>query len=741
MSTNEQVIKKYLEDSNRRQWTDAQILALSPKMRSDLASYGEKDGMPINKISSELKELISRRGFSPADGRAALAMIQDKTINPMTQSNSEWIGSKGGSEVFTLSTSTLYMCNGEKVERPLTPIPANPANKDKYSNLDALTAFCGALVTHEEGQWRPSQEVGWAKVFPTLSASGLSAVAQLVSKLLTSDPAWEAMTQTTKSSMTGRNAAVFMRNAFNSLSTVVYNYLNTKIVVDAFRAIEKDQEGDWVLNCDEDGNDVVPSKLYDNKVKTQADRDFSTDYPSTLLYRGGWCPAARLPKVDCTQTSSLLAARQKSVEVAKGDSAIPTLIAKSQGYSGMTTEAAKVHYFVIASTLEAWRRGKVVNIRLTTDGDINILYCSLTYWQEEARKNAMFKEMHMISSSWFYFIPAKRNANPNVSVQVKELIIFNHQLRAVAVAVLDDTIKTKVDKDSDPINHDAASASVLPADLPAEYIVKCPIYGTAFFPKDTALTRSKQKGTSLEDLGKQYKEVLVYGHGSAANFIGVASTFPDLHLVGAEQVKMKMEFVVVPLVPFATRIEWYKKISVDINMIYRSVFSPVSTFSPITNLLVVQKGKVSILQDLNEDAIGGAYSGKVFVRGGQKRKKFIAGGEAPTTTAGVAPPRSTTSSSAFAVPAPMSTSPMPMTLGVSTTAPPPPQPPKAKKFAIPQAPEIVPAMTPGYEANVTAEDDDGPPGQGEQEGQDEDSGIETVDMNDEVSYNPFDHNE
>jgi len=645
MSTSEQVIKQFINATSKRYWTDAQILALTPKMRAELSKYAEKDGKPVSKISPELATLIQQRGFSAADGRAALTMIQDKTINPMTESNTQWILSKGGNEVTTPEKNVLFMLNGERVVRPLTPIPTNPKVEDRYDNLDTLAAFCGTLVSHKDGIWSNASEQALAKMFPTLDSGGLNEVACLVAGLLNEDAEWKAMLLPTKASITGRNMAVFIRSALNNLSRTVYNYLNTKIVIGVFGVIVKAEDGTWEFTQDDEGELRIPSKLYTSLAKTPADIQFSTEYPATMIYRGGWIPRGRLPKVDVDQTSSLLAARQRAVDVVKGDVCMPTLLAKSAGFSGITLEGAKILYFCISATLSAWKRGKVADIRLVRDGDITPLYCSLSYWQQQIKNQ--FKEegseksdhpyeaMELHTGPWFYFMTAKRNAHLNVPVAIKELITHSHHEGAVAITYLDDTLKTSVDKTSGPVNHDVASATVLPADLPFDFIVKCPIYGTAFFPNDSALTRSQQKGTSKGEVGGQYTRVRVYEHGNAMDFMGIASTLEDLSLVGVENEKKGKEtvikFVPIPLKYFPDRKSWYTRVSTDINSVYQAIFSPKKTYSPISNLLVITKGKVSVLQDLNSENAMSTFAGKVFVKGGFERKKFTP--PAPTITA------------------------------------------------------------------------------------------------------------
>jgi hypothetical protein len=641
-ATNERLIKDYVKNAAMRRWSDSQIKALTPKLRAELSKYAEKDGKPIGRVHPELKAMIESRGFTPADAGYALSLVQEKSINPMIQSNSEWIASKGGNEVFTQDLSVLHMHNGEKLKRVLTPIPTNPSNPDKYDNLDAVTAFCGTLVSHTDGVWANANEQVWVKAFPMLSAEGTRQLACFVASVLNADPQWAAMTLTSRASITGRNGAVFIRDAFNSLTRPIYNYLNTKIVINAFGTLVKAPDGGWEYSVDEEGKDAVPAKVYEAIPKTREDEEFSDEYPATCWYRGGWIPKGRMGKVDYSQTASVLAARQRAVDVARGDACIPTLLAKSQGFSGMTTDAAKRQYWIIGQTLESWRRGRVVDIRLTTDGDIRPLYCSLTYWKDRIvadwakDKETIFDAMKDKEGSWFYFMSAKRNAHLNVSAEMKELLIHKHHELAVAVTFLDDSIKTKVERAADPVNHDVASAFVLPPDLPTDFIVKCPIYGTAFFPKDDSLSRIKKKSTESKVIGKQYSNVVVYAHGNAMDFFGVASTLQDLCIVGASSEKDQFKMVTIPLKMYVSREEWYTRVAQDVLAIYQAVFSPKKTYSPISNLLVITKGKVSILADLN-DGTSSAYSGRVFARAGQGRKKFALPGSAPTSTAMPAP--------------------------------------------------------------------------------------------------------
>jgi len=704
-------LKKFIKHDTQRRWTDEQILALTPKLRSELASYAEKDGKPVRRIHPELQELIAERGFTPADGRAAMTLMQDKTINPMIQSNAEWILSKGGNEIFTESESTLYMCNGDKVVRPLTPIPTNPSVPDRYPNLDVLTAFLGTLVSHKDGVWSNAMEQAWVKTFPTLGAAGVNALANFLSEILNTDDSWKSMPLTMKASMTGRNGAVFIRNVLNNLPREVYNYLNTKTVIEGMRALSKSDTGDWEYNMSEDGKFIVPEKVYEVRPHTKQDAAFSEEFPATFIYKGGWVPAARLPKVDPTSTASILAAKQKAVDVARGDSCIPSLIAKSQGFSGMTPEGAKILYFIISSTLECWRRGRVVDIRLTRDGDIVPLYCVLSYWKKQIIDNE-FADFSLMTERgpWFFFLTAKRNSHLNVAVDIKELIVPAHNAKSVAIAFLDDSIKTKVDKNSDPVNHDLMSACVLPKDLPEEYVVKCPIYGTAFFPRDEVLIRNRQKGTKQEEFESHYRNVHVFGHGNASDFFGIATTFQDFKLVGATPGKKTLELVSIELECYSTREAWYRKVSSDINAIYQAVFNPKKTFSTISNLLVITKSKVSILSDLNGGSNPVGYSGKVFSKTETARKKFVLpGAEKPETTSGV-PTTITTQAPAVKDDAPV----------MQSTKEPPKQVWRPKAFqAPPKEEEKAPALV--DEPSQSSDSDDEGDGDQDEEGEEGES--------------------
>jgi len=628
-------LRSFVTDNKKRAWTDDQIRALTPKQRNSLGKYSAFQGKSISSIDSELQALIDARGFFPGDGIAALKMMQEIPYNSMTQMESDSVVSKGGSQVTTLNDITLYTLSGEKVVRPNTPVPANPENSDRYSNLDVLAAFVGSLVSQSKGEWKIESPDRWVIMFPLLKIAGLNTVAQFTQKLLNTSPKWQAMRTIDKTSVTNINEAKFIRDTLNNLDVDAYNYLNTLICVEALCVVYYDKvDKDWNITLGVDDKPLVPAFVYESKVKTRADQEFSDDYPAVFIYKGGWAPPARVLKVtDWGSTANIAAVTQKVVQVAGGGGSMPSLLASSLGFSGMTTEASQKLLFIIGATLSCWAGSRVVDIRLTSDGDIGPLYAALSYWQSQ--KFGEFAKMPDKNvTPWFCFLTSRRNVGINSAAAIRETIRDKHRSEAVAICVLKDQLKTKANKDDPVVDHDANSLEVLPGDLPTDYIVKTPIYGAAFFHKDNDVIRSFIKTSTPFKVPEQYNNVRVYAHGSARNFLGVASTFPSCSLKGIEYEKTKKgpvpKLVDIPMKEFVTRESWYRNVNDSLLKVLAAMFNPKKTYSPLANLLVITKGKMNMLVSVTDDAESG-FAQKVFVRQTKEKMKFMIG-MAPVST-------------------------------------------------------------------------------------------------------------
>jgi len=595
-----------IEGSTKGKWTLEQIASLKPAQRQSLAAYSP--GVTEVK-DTELIELIRVRGCTVADSLAAMTMVQGPKVTLVKQTREEVVLSKGGMTFGTEKKLTTVLPTGDKYEAANTPIPCE--GLDRWPNIDAVSALLSDLVALDGEKWVERKIDGY-KAFPQVKMAGLRKAGRVLAKILENTDAWKNMEAKDKLSTSGITLMKFVRSAIASLTETQFNYLNTIIVVDIYGVIEKGRDGNWLIGEDADGNEL-PKHFYTEKEKTSSDNVLMAQYPSVFLYKGGWVPKVKAVQVDPNLTSSVLLAQQKLIEFAGGDSNPPSILASGKDFTSMITESSKRLYFLLSATLASWAKGKVVDIRLTSDSEIHQLWSILSYWQSKIvmEKPEVFQQMTIYPvTDWFNFLPASRNKGLNVAPDIHALIRSRHRETAVAVCYLKDGIKTKTSADGPPPDHEQNSYFVLPDDLPLEYIVKCPVYGAAFFPKDDSVIRTLGKSSAKESPQKEaqkkiYQNLEVYAHGTAKGLYGVVSTFAELELIGRKMDGKKPLWVKVKLLKFPTRADWYRRVAKDILEVYAAPFKPVVRYSPICNLIVMTKGKMMLqLQDVNgEDGV------------------------------------------------------------------------------------------------------------------------------------------
>lgn len=622
------------QDASKGCWTLEQIMALSDKQREKLAAY-VPGAVPVN--DPHLEKLIQERGWRTADSLLAFRVKSNPKYSFSKQTNEEIVMSRGGAIETSLKQVKVTLPTGEVYVTPNTPIPANHAFPDKYDNVDAVAVFVSSLVETKDGKWVPTRIDKWS-CFTVMKIVGLKKVANALCTILNHSDSWKSREQTERLSTTGVTALKFIRTIVSQLTEAQFDYLNTLIVVEAFGVLEKDDTDSWVYGEDEHG-ETLPTSFYEEKELKKHHMKFLSDYPAVFIYRGGWVPKVKIAKTDLALTSSMEAIHKKVSEFSGGDKSAPSLLASAKGYSSMPVSGVKKIAWIVSAVLGAWARGSKVDIRLTSDGDINPLWVLLSYHQNNivTHKPALFEEINKLPvEDWFTFLTSHRNTSLNLPAHIQALVRGKHRKDAVAIGWIKDALKTKTDKKDNAPDHDANSWNVLPQDLPENFIIRCPIYGDAFFMHDEDIARSQQKKSAIETFaGKArkstYDKVQVYAYGSARGFYGVASTV-DAFLVGIEN----KEWVKVEMERFTKRKEWYGQVQKDLVAVYGAPFRPVVRYSPISNLFFFTRGRVNLISQLITEEGDLVQAGKVFQAVSLKKKAFTSkfgAKSVPTSTA------------------------------------------------------------------------------------------------------------
>lgn len=640
-----QALLNFSENVAKRSWTDEEIRSFTFAERKSLVAY--KPG--VSEPPPKIKALLARKegAWTKADAMFAATVNQSGSLDLSRRTFEEAAVSQGGSVEATDKTITFYALTGERYSVVNTPIPQEPKEVDNYENLDNVSSLCASVVHVHGGKWECKNEAVWNPVFPGVSTAGIIHLASAVKSLLNDCEDWKAMKETGKSSTTGIVALRFVRRQLNKLDKWSYDYINTIICVDVLRVMYKDEDGAWCLSLDDDEKSLIPQKVWTQRSKTPEHKKIMKKFPCVFTYNGGWVPPARVPLPVDPSLGDVIVAHQKVREFENGGDSAPALLASMKDYTGMITDNFKRIYFIVSAVLGVWSLGKVVDVRLTNDGDLNTLWVLLNYWCEKIKSeldaevpNSMFLAMKDVNSEWFKFLPASRDSVGNPSITIKKSLINNHREGAVAVGVSKARLHTKAEKD-EIVDHEDHAFTVLPVDLPSSYVLKCPVYGSAFFLRDPAVQKVLAKKTVLKEDIQRYQKVIVQAFGSARDFQGVVTTLENFSLVGQQVEKIvpasvktdgssdtpsvvartivKRRFVKVPLTVVPTLKEWYFAVLRSLGNVYSAPWKPVSRFSPITNLLLVSKGKVSLVNsDLGGE--GSGFQGQVFPKSTKSRQ-------------------------------------------------------------------------------------------------------------------------
>lgn len=628
--------------NKHRKWSDKQIESLGETDRKALAKYNPK--LTANGISVALQQMISKLGFSPADGiyAASLRNVR-KTLHLSNVTPGEAIV-QGGHVVVDKDTVTVVRTSGVQT-LPNTPILGNIDEPDLRSNLDNVTAICSCIVKVSKGNWVDNNSQEWSDRF-NVSPAGMKMLAESVIHVLTHSKDWTALSPISRQGITGIPMMRFIRRVLNNTTKSNYDLLNTIIVVDALQVVKRGRKGAWLKVTDAEGKPVVPDAAYTIRPFSPKDKGAIRDYPCVFNYTGGYIPGVKAfqSSPDTTSTSAMASFNQEVGTWAQGSNSPVTLLASGKGYATQLTDNTKRQLFLISASLSAWTEGMPVLIRLPSLGDFVPVLSSLQYWQKKILDQSpeMFKRILEYSDgeqkAWFKFILPNQSKTIN-NPQVMAHCVSKSEPGFAVIFVMDVSLPQKSDKAQQEPDWDTYSFTAIPPELGAHYIGITTVYGPAFFSKDVAMEKVLKSKSSSGT--KPLEGCHVYSFALAKDFQAVISSFPSLALVGRELTRVVVPVTTAvptsatsttttpsPSVPpvsvtqeqwvqfrpvyHATRASWYETVKRDIYSLLEFPWRPVVRSSPIVNLLFITKGKAELNTAMWVAGGGSAFVGKVF---------------------------------------------------------------------------------------------------------------------------------
>lgn len=618
-------LSDFIVKVNNRQWTDAQIENLPDADRKALAIYNPD--LTKTGISENLRNLIQKRGFSPADGVYAASLRHMKKTQSLSSVTPGEAAVQGGHVVIDDEQVSVMRTTGIQT-LPNTPILGHLDEPDRRANLDTLTALCCSIVRVTKGVWVDNRSQEWADRY-IVSPGGMKHLSNALIHVLTGSEHWTSMSTIARQGITGIPHTRFVRRVLNSLPKSDYDLLNTIVVVDVLEVVKRGRKaGSWLKTSNAKGEPSVPVSAYEMRPFTTKDSNVLRSYPCVFTYRGGFVPPVKpfVSSPDTSSTSAMAAFNREVSQWVQGDSSPISILSMNKGFGSQLTANTKKQLFLISATLSSWTCGVPAVIRLPSLGDFVPVLSSVSYWQTKilATKPGMFSKILEYSDGegkpWFKFVL------PNQSQLINNPQVMAHCVTKIEplwtqVFIIDPSLPQKSEKSQQDPDWDTYSYTAYPTYLGQHYIGMCTVFGPAFFPEDPAMEKQLRgkSSTGMNPLVGCH----VYAHALAKDFQAVISSFTNLELVGRKLVPFVNpdkttskieEWTTVSLQHCPTRALWYDRVKKDLYNMFECPWRPVVRNCPIVNLLFVTKGKAELNSSMwMAEGGGSGFSGKVFV--------------------------------------------------------------------------------------------------------------------------------
>jgi hypothetical protein len=601
----------------RGNWTEDQLQAMDKKTLQKIVTYnGEATPLP-----EHLKEVIKACGWKESDRSLAMKVLSSNSSKSKLATRPEdHIKTNGGSMCFTPEKVQYISLNGVVLERANAAIPAKFGETEQRSNAQQCAAFCGQIIKNDQGKISPAINMAtWNKVFPqgSLDLAALVTLANSFALIIGNDPVWKSLSSIDKNAMTGLEALSFYREVLCRISDDAYDMLNTHIVCDVLRPFVRNADGQWHEAVGRNGPNV-PHTAYMRKKKISAACKKALqdeDYPGCFWYLGGYYPKPGVPEFDGTLTSVQLA-MSRLRELQGPDTAPTALLASMRDYSGLTDSFGKRLQFLAASALFAWSQYRSVDIILYSVGDSVPLQCTLNKWKryiEDHKVEGFYRIEGETASvkkpSCDFRLVLPSGDLTNVTSALRAYVLDQVRQDTVIVAYFDGSLPTSGLKGT-TVDYDDKSQVILPSYFRGrDFVVYSPIYGAAFFGHDPRVVEvNKNKMTPINFWGTR---TYVFSFSNGSLLRGVLTTFENFVHYGYGYEKTEdggydrrkgANLVPVRYKVFKTQVEWYRKVHQDIAVQMVSWLTPVSRYSPISNLPFVSKaGVVIALTDIQTD--------------------------------------------------------------------------------------------------------------------------------------------
>jgi hypothetical protein len=650
--SSDKFIRSLVFEVTEGKWTREEFMAMDRKVLRRYATY---NGLSQT-LTPEMAESIKSRGWTSADRTLAISVLQSSDGKTSAHVRPEsFLNVQGGQMFYTPTQVTYVPLSGVKQVRANAAIPARFGEAEVYRNVQAVTALVSNLLKNDSGQWVSSINLSsWLKVYGQsgVRVEGLTAVSKVAGEILSQDRVWTSLSTISRNSIQGPELLVFVRQALDRTTQLVYDVLNTMIVCDVFDAFRK-VGNQWIRVMDGQ-KPVVPDSVFEKRPPTpEAKEVLSSKYPGLYWYLGGYIPRISMP----IATGDLKSARDAASrlrEVQGGDTAPTALLAGMRDFSGLTDILGKKIQYFLAATLSAWASWHNVDIKLETVGDIPLLVASLNYWRKHLmttkvpnffrvdHEQGSEKETTVYCPCDFALILPKISDRANVPMIYRPIVYEDFRPNTTVIFWSMAVVPTETSgAAASRIEYDRSSMEILPRSVQQrQFIAYCPIYGAIPFWHDPDVQTANANSTVT--LVPIHNTVFVYKFGNSSGFRGILSTLPNLCLYGFGSEKVgkgydlsKTGICPVPLVCVPKQKDWYLGVCQDINIQAISFLCPISRYSPISNLPFASRGGVMMANQGIDGDEGVLVANQVRIEHRDQVLVKVASGwdDPPTTTA------------------------------------------------------------------------------------------------------------
>lgn len=621
-----------------RNWSDEELRALTRQLLTSVATY---NGIAV-RTSPALAEMLRKKPVTPGDSLRAGVILNSADYKTSVHVRPEaFVNTHGGKIECTPTTIRHVDLRGQVHEKGNAPVPLPYGIKEKYENLQAVSALCAQVVVNTQGNWVSAVNgSSWEKVYRVgINVPGMVALSISVAKILNQDRTWKAMSPIARSAVQGNEMLSFVATAMNELEESTYWTINTVIVLNALRAMER-FDGGWRYVTDDMGVKVISERSYKRITeKTCSSLTVTTKlmilktYPCVMMYLGGVIVGVDFPKDEHGTFKEALDSVARLREVQGSDSSCTALLAGMRDYSGLTDDFGKRVQFLVSAILAAWREGLEVDVHLSTIGDLPIVMSSVAYWRKWALDqgdNFFDKGCQPGKKCGFgvkYLLPQISDKLKVPGTLHPEVISFKRE-GTCYVTYVDGTLPSAVERGK-PVDYESNSKILVPEFVTASsYIIYNAIYGDYPFCYDDQVVMMRRSSTVSFPVWE--KRPYVYRFGTGSGFRGILSSIPQLNLVGFgvrptstgwDQSKLVLHDIELPLVK--TQREWMKQVCKDCKMQAITFLTPVTRYSGISNLIVQSKVAAVLKLTMMEGEKGALYGNSVVRTVGKSVKDQV----------------------------------------------------------------------------------------------------------------------